>query len=33
MMRPRGVGIMAYAGMMALAAPTRADDASDAAAN
>jgi hypothetical protein len=33
MMRPRGMGIVAYAGMMALAAPARADDASDAAAN
>jgi hypothetical protein len=32
MMRPRGMGIVAYAGMMALAAPARADDAPDAAA-
>ena len=32
MMRPRGMGLMAYAGMMALGAPARADDASDAAA-
>jgi hypothetical protein len=31
-MRPHGMGLMACAGMMALAAPVRADDASDAAA-
>jgi hypothetical protein len=33
MMRPHEMGIMAYAGMMALAVPAHADDASDAAAN
>jgi hypothetical protein len=32
MMRPRGMGIMAYAGMMALGAPARSDAPSDAAA-
>jgi hypothetical protein len=32
MMRPGGMGIMAYAGIMALGAPARADDMSDAAA-